>query len=517
MSMIDIKKNALRAMTFSATAALVSACSPSDPDNGTSLTSTSVSGIAIDGYLARATVYADLNNDGRLDAGEPSALTDSDGYFSTSKDNENYCASASTEKHCLQVVGTVPETVTLRTKGGFDIFTGEPFVGQLSAVVSPDANGDIPSQKITPLSSLGSASATLLGLTESQVNKDFIVDESFDAEAANVAFKLHKVAVIYADALEGVYDYFGEKVSFPDSASTYVYDAFATVLAGDSELSVDILGDVFDTVDQRIVTTFNAIDGETEISSRSSSVRSQAVANAVKVFGLIDNAMPSGMSSSQVRARMIGVEMVVAKMIADNANTSVIDAAIEKAEVFEGDLYTALGDGLDIDFTELLSINYSPDDPDYDSVQISGGISFEQISDKELYLEINNTAKKVTGAALLLFDGVNSESDSGDLKLCIKYDDADDVKDFETTGALFKTGEWTKIDDRRVVLSLLGSFDFTLISRGVTDSNRNLFSMSFAGETETWDTAADLDSIATNSKAMDSHQDCKDRLTELDS
>ncbi len=36
---------------------------------------------AVDGYLAGATVYVDQNTNGQLDAFEPRAITDTDGYF----------------------------------------------------------------------------------------------------------------------------------------------------------------------------------------------------------------------------------------------------------------------------------------------------------------------------------------------------------------------------------------------------------------------------------------------------
>ena len=40
-----------------------------------------ISGVAVDGYVAGATVFQDLNNDGNLDLGEPSVATNSLGSF----------------------------------------------------------------------------------------------------------------------------------------------------------------------------------------------------------------------------------------------------------------------------------------------------------------------------------------------------------------------------------------------------------------------------------------------------
>ena len=43
--------------------------------------STSLSGTAVDGYLKGATVFLDVNGNGSIDTGEPSALTDDAGRY----------------------------------------------------------------------------------------------------------------------------------------------------------------------------------------------------------------------------------------------------------------------------------------------------------------------------------------------------------------------------------------------------------------------------------------------------
>ena len=48
-----------------------------------------ISGVAVDGYVAGATVFQDLNNDGDLDSGEPSAATNSLGSFSLNLSSVN--------------------------------------------------------------------------------------------------------------------------------------------------------------------------------------------------------------------------------------------------------------------------------------------------------------------------------------------------------------------------------------------------------------------------------------------
>jgi hypothetical protein len=71
-----------------------------------------VSGVVADGYLAGATVFADLNRNRALDAGEGFTLTDSNGAFS------------------LDFGDVVAPLVSI---GGTDISTGLPFTGSLLA------------------------------------------------------------------------------------------------------------------------------------------------------------------------------------------------------------------------------------------------------------------------------------------------------------------------------------------------------------------------------------------------
>src|SRR5688572_5420671 len=57
---------------------------------------------AVDGYLAGATAFIDHNENGTLDAFEPRAITDADGFFSYNEiTGTDYCAAPSSQ-HCLQ-------------------------------------------------------------------------------------------------------------------------------------------------------------------------------------------------------------------------------------------------------------------------------------------------------------------------------------------------------------------------------------------------------------------------------
>ena len=77
---MKFRKN-LFALSITTTMMGLTACGVTPQDVGTGATAGNASGLAVDGYLAGATVYADTNNNNRLDSWEPRAVTDKDGYF----------------------------------------------------------------------------------------------------------------------------------------------------------------------------------------------------------------------------------------------------------------------------------------------------------------------------------------------------------------------------------------------------------------------------------------------------
>lgn len=80
---MNINQKQVKNFAMSALAAAItlgmSACSSDNPDQGSTNQFGTVSGTVVDGYVVGATVYLDIDNDGRKDAGEPYAITDQDG------------------------------------------------------------------------------------------------------------------------------------------------------------------------------------------------------------------------------------------------------------------------------------------------------------------------------------------------------------------------------------------------------------------------------------------------------
>ena len=81
----------------------------------------SVSGSIVDGYVAGATIFQDLNNNDLLDEGEPNTVTSSTGEYTLS----NIVAS---------------KTAPLKMIIGFDIGTNQPIVTSLGVPVNLSGN-----------------------------------------------------------------------------------------------------------------------------------------------------------------------------------------------------------------------------------------------------------------------------------------------------------------------------------------------------------------------------------------
>ncbi|HIE5949126.1 hypothetical protein [Burkholderia cepacia] len=178
-------------------AAALAACggggdsSPSQSSAGGTTPTTptpTVTGKAIDGYLAGATVCLDLNNNGACDSGEPSAVSDAAGQFSIS-----YSGDATGKTLLVQIT---PSTKDLSRPAGFQF----PATFTLSQTVQPTS-----SQVVSPLTTLVSAQmqtglsraqavAAVQGLLGGRIdpNADYLVnnDTATQSLAAQIVDKL---------------------------------------------------------------------------------------------------------------------------------------------------------------------------------------------------------------------------------------------------------------------------------------------------------------------------------------
>lgn len=162
---MSIRRRAHWLVLAPVTAMALVACGGSGSGSGAT-TSSSINGVAVDGYLQGATVFLDLDRDRTLDRGEPSAVTDSSGRYSLDTTGISATALAG-----LKVI----------VSGGVDTDTGYAFTGRLSARVEDAASGQV----VTPLTTL----------------VDAMVEQGLAADAASARTRLATVLGLSASDL----------------------------------------------------------------------------------------------------------------------------------------------------------------------------------------------------------------------------------------------------------------------------------------------------------------------------
>lgn len=131
-----MKKQVLSALTI-LSAAIIAGCGSSGSSTGMSsmtpsATSASVSGAVADGYLEKATVFLDKNLNYRLDAGEPSAITDQNGAYTLNID------AADVGKYPIVALATQGVTIDKDTNTAV---TGSYVLSMHAVAVTPAAGG----------------------------------------------------------------------------------------------------------------------------------------------------------------------------------------------------------------------------------------------------------------------------------------------------------------------------------------------------------------------------------------
>lgn len=334
---------------------LLGSCGGTGQDAGaTSNPNQSYSGVVVDGYLARSTVFLDTNNNGTRDPWESYAFTDNEGYYSYNPNTDtDYCAStASAEQaqYCL-VGNTERSDVVVRIDGGYDILTGEPFLGQLSRRIDASVTSERRDSVITPITSLltnvtdTSDRSTLLnaiGVRESDLDVDYLNvngEGAIDTALLNTALKVHKTVSVLSDRLTDTYTIIGDEIGTPNDASSAVYPDLASQIIS-SGLNFDeavqdsnVLAGVLDAAEEQLRQVYERKDltPPADLGDVSSpGAFSRVIDITSDIPALVDRLVnPDTVSSNEDAVGVTrALESVVVMTVNNNQNTS-IDNAIE--------------------------------------------------------------------------------------------------------------------------------------------------------------------------------------------
>lgn len=541
---------------------LLNGCGGTGQDEGKSANIQKVlAGRAIDGHVARATVFVDTNNNGTRDAWEDWAFTDNDGYFSHNPlTSTDYCADNATSEqrqYCL-VLRTSLTAAVIRIDSGYDIQTGEPLMGQLSRRVSfADALPD--SLMISPLTSLVTAQEsataqgvmlTRLGLTHADLDVDYLNGSDVNERLLNTAVKIHKVVTVLADRLTDTYDEIGDSLGTPNDASKAVYDSLAqNVWASRDDFEQTIIQpDVLAAVLDRAEDTLRDIYVRRELTlpaDLGSDAQSPDFARTLEVVQrmgpVVDRLIvtDANLTLAQATGGVRALESVVVKAVKENRQAdATLDNAInffsDEANSFLVESLTELLSQPASDLTQLIHNDFSGDDfdsPEDFAQQVSlpeGAAAFSdivgrmvQLSDPDLGYAPNNL-KDIE--VQLYFAGDNLAT-TGSVIACAKYiEDASEdgtLGEGNTRGTLVH-GYWSLLtaagaqDAYSLVLTLefLGATYQSVIKPAgsvTVDGNAKMaLRFDFDGDIRDWHTENGFEPAGS---LPTSNEDCAARLT----
>jgi len=543
---------------YLAVALALAGCGGTGQDTGESQNhSQTIQGVAIDGYVARATVFLDYDNNGTRDPWEPFAFTDDSGYFSYNPlTNTDYCSASVDPQlslYCLRTTRVLKETV-LRVDGGYDVLTGEPFMGQLSRRLDLSSGSPV-NALVSPLTTLltdlrnptdRTALMTLLGIKDADLEVDFLAG-TIETSLLNATLKAHKIVSLFAGLLEDHYSEIGSQAGAANDMSAAIYRHLARQMV-ERQLSLDeILEDAQAVTDileaaeldaQRIYDQWDMLLPPPVQTTDYNRVQEQGAQLAQTVNELIPGDLVAN-SPEDIQGRARLVEALTLKALKGGAERSSFDNAINFIRNTDNqDLLSALIEHLGhptADLTRLLQHSFTGQD--LASAEAIGNLirlpqdaePFQQIGGRQLRvsdMDLGFAPNHLNDSEVeIYFHAANNHSDRGTFDACVKYikDASTDGKlgDANTRGKLVK-GYWSLLDANRnggASYSLLLNIEFLgavyqaiLKPAGmVTVQNATMQVIRFdhAGELRAWHSATGLQDTTS---LPQTDADCVQRL-----
>ncbi|GFE84829.1 hypothetical protein GCM10011487_68290 [Steroidobacter agaridevorans] len=468
---------------------------------------------AIDGYLAGATVYVDQNANGKLDAFEPRALTDSDGYFSYNhRTGTDYCAAGGLTQFCLRGGIAADAEVVIRVTGGYDTITQLPFEGMLSLRSSDLDRDDL--RLVTPQTSMvaDAGSATQAKL-DALIKAGILDSTGLNSDPFDNAGQMTRAqaAVIISQVFGTVAELSLPAATFEDIESSVWANSYIAMSAQLIE-GIDTGSGIFQS-------TFGSAEALEELARRAifTAVNpgeimpgSYQLPNPALIQPLLQNtadiialneellAALNGWATPEELAAILRLQRIAAERALQNPNDPELPDLYDwaRAQITPGGLGTDLtGLGMsDIDVAKLVDRQFDFD-PISNSISASATIPAEAAT---AFAALVNTAFSVSldkpdeqGDALLFVTGANGAR-SGEIKVCVRY--RGDDGDFDTTsssdpnGALLVGGHWSLLDDHTLTLSLniAGGARSMLLKAVGTNATGLDYRFDFGDDLENW-------------------------------
>lgn len=518
--------------TSAAVLLTLTACTdPAEQDSG-GTPQVSVPGRAVDGPLAFANVFVDLNENGRLEAFEPRAITDRNGYFGTngleasSPDFVSYCALPAADvrsQHCLELPNVGEKDALIRIIGGFDTLSGTSFEGELTRRV--DFASLTAGVQITPLSAIeaddvdGSLAAALLGDAEFDPDANFIgdvSDEEQDIAVVAAAVQADRIVTLLEEEVAtspvstGSTETIEERASAEDELDRFsgsVRAALAENVAGfsgvgnpldDDDTIKAALADAICSVRQQLAGDQSCVPADVATQrSAEFTIRAAHISNIRELVSSIESGNSASLSDEALAYFYQASEVIVRKALADR-NPAEIDQALAKLKA--SDVSTAIQALEDLDLDALIDNDFSGDAAAIaDAAEIkSDAVQFDEATLATTGLiraEESETENGVTELAqfAMIFDvGDDATDGAGTVKICGHFEETGNQNpDDNEDETLLLNGNFELVSNNAMVLSLeiLGTRQ-TAVFKSIRDSgnedsqfvNGNVYRFNFGGD-----------------------------------
>ncbi|MFC4308191.1 hypothetical protein ACFPN2_03765 [Steroidobacter flavus] len=494
---------------------------------------------AVDGYLAGASVYVDQNANGKLDAFEPRALTDSEGYFSYNhRTGADYCADGGLNQYCLRGAIAANAEVIIRVTGGYDTVTQLPFKGVLSLRSSDLDRDDL--RLVTPQTSMVADSSSnaqskldaliAAGVLDNSLNDDLLAGGNIEAMSrAQIVAIISRVMGEVGNLSVGPATF--QDVESSAWATGYIAMASKLIEVGPSQTfeatfgSAETLAEIARRTLYSAQNPGQAVPSTYELPNPSSfEPLLQVTADLVALNEEIVAALQGAGTPEDMKA-ILRLQMVAAERALANPSDPQLDNLADwvRNQLAQGnglgtDL-AALGED-NIDLSTLIAPSFAFD-PNSNSISASAKIPADAAT---AFASLVNTAFSVSldkrdeqGDALFFVSGaVNARS--GDIKVCVRY--RSDNGDFDTTsntdpnGALLVGGHWSLLDDHTLTLSIdvAGGVRSLLLKAVGTNASGLDYRFDFGDDLSDWSGAAPAGFTAGSVPASDAA--CRTSLIE---
>ncbi len=509
-------------------------CGTDEQDNSNTISGRSADaaiapGIVVDGPVARATVFFDLNGNLKRDSFEPSALTDNDGYFNQNLlpgREADYCfGDTKNEEFCIFSPSNLSDDTQIIVTGGYDLYTGEPFEGSMSipakSYIARNALNEQAGTSVVPITPLSSifANSSLdqyagLFIVAPDFNVNYLNSaEDFVANPFAVTYQMHKLVTVVSDWVKDQYPEIGENDNLPADVSSLIYKQFE---------NLTLLK--FDDAWTAIEADMNTLYANAEVTASQPTPNAAAVIDLLgrladtttaitRAFGYDDlNGLGAELTFVNVKARMRGVEVVVLKIIRDLPRTAALDALNNPTYLLN--LAGDTDDNGNINFTQIVESLGDANSLATEAglASVNDGVSLSALAGKSLKFEDDDAS--IDSKAAIFFTGTEGAT-KGEIHLCLQYNDNSDV-DLDGN---YISGSWDTIPalNNTVVLkmNIFGGMSAVLKKVGIdaiTDNTEYRFD--YAGEITKFSSADDFEVTADLELETipNSNETCQDYL-----